>query len=131
MKREIKFRSAFYAFDGKFSHFSYWGFGVGDAFFTSPGQNNNCERKFEEQFTGLKDKNRKEIYEGDILKTYMKELAEEDKILCVKFSSGAFVIYNPLCCDICRDGYGCIGELGCWGEYEVIGNIHENTELLK
>ena len=75
------------------------------------------------QFTGLLDKNGKEIYEGDILLSPFKNhyLVEWDKE-AVRF---AFI------------GYGKIlvkGHYPVWQfikAYEVIGNIYENPELLK
>jgi uncharacterized phage protein (TIGR01671 family) len=76
----------------------------------------NCEDTFVMQFTGLTDKNGKEIYEGDIVKTTYNN-AE------VKFKDGMFGIkkYNS------RHGQSFTNSLEI---FEVIGNIYENPELL-
>jgi len=65
------------------------------------------------QFTGLKDNSGRKIFEGDI----MNELTDDEKhiwpVMWLKEKE--------------YSGW----EIGSWTECEVIGNIHENPELLK
>ncbi len=71
------------------------------------------------QFTGLKDKNGKEIYEGDIMSSSGVKLV-------VTFEDGKF------CFDNTGGSYGrdFIGQDRV-GRLEVIGNIYETPSLLK
>lgn len=86
-----------------------------------------------QQFTGLKDKTGKEIYEGDIL--YDSETDDEGNDISTQFE----VEYsNQLACYVIdnsykRDGSFYIGIIDYFGleNLEVVGNIYENPELLK
>ena len=140
MNREIKFR-------GKSLNTGLWSYG-------DLRQDNICKKTYIEyevdpetvgQYTGLKDKNGKEIYEGDILRFqvpdgtirhFVIEWADEDRIL------------RPLS-DFVPDGNPIRISGWCfnWNGYrlyptvidgvpdnevmEVVGNIHDNPELLK
>ena len=79
------------------------------------------------QFTGLHDKNGKEIYEGDIVKY---EADKESGIAIIEYWPGSFIFNwikqtTPSLSIINSAFY-----FGCHSELEVIGNIHENPELI-
>ncbi|MDD3926358.1 MAG: YopX family protein [bacterium] len=72
------------------------------------------------EFTGLHDKDGKEAYEGDVFK---RKFMDDSDIGVIKFKDGAFIvkwIKNTF-------SQGLIYHLP---EAEIIGNIHENPDLL-
>jgi len=72
------------------------------------------------QFTGLTDRNGKEIYEGDIVDRteHMKPSVMKNKPEVVKWN------------DKTASFDGLYANLWPWQEPEVIGNIYENPELV-
>ena len=81
------------------------------------------------QYTGLKDKNGKEIFEGDIL----KYIEDKIKYAMISFKDGMFTIHRSLGGEmLCSVGYfQILDERDIDREVQVIGNIYETPELLE
>jgi uncharacterized phage protein (TIGR01671 family) len=74
------------------------------------------------QFTGLTDKNDRNIFEGDIVKSITHFYSElKEMVTVVKFNE----VENDSFGEPFTVGYSLLGS-----EWEIIGNIHDNPELL-
>lgn len=76
------------------------------------------------QYTGLKDKNDKEIYEGDIVIANLKYFDIKNEKCKVIFKDGSFGIQYGYCDDYFKS-------FSAWDDFEVIGNIYTNPDLIK
>lgn len=112
VKREIKFR----AWDGKkiikpvaVDQYGRWSKNLVDDNWQSDGLM---------QYTGFKDKNGEDIYEGDILKartiTEIVEFMDGSFGICINKRTGFYRLYKEMA-----------------STFEIIGNIYQNPDLIK
>lgn len=135
MNRIIKFR----AWDTQLKIFSCSGYGAKT--FTSFVKRTNCPRYKIMQYTGLKDKNDVEICEDDIVKVNRLDSFSSWNKAIVMYSDihASFLLQytkeaGGILVDRSRikskDRKTIFGHTYEW-ELEIIGNIHENKELME
>lgn len=124
MKREILFR-------GKDKATNQWVYGDYthneglNTHYISRNVNNTSRKAWEVdpdtigQYTGLKDKNGNKIFEGDIVEFTNLDLPN----MVIRFDNGSFML--------CEDENSTYEELRMNYVVEVVGNIHDNPELIK
>ena len=126
MSRELKFRAWVY-YGEKLDKPNYSrDYGSLDRFFEDHSEN-DCDQCIE-QYTGLKDKNGKEIYEGDIVEQFVCGVKEFKGKKCGRRTVWQVRWNEEECCfELHYLGGSLFGDslMAKGEEYEVIGNIHE------
>lgn len=89
------------------------------------------------QYTGITDKNGNKIFEGDIIKTHYANANKSNFVERVEFEKGKFcAIYENDGCKIASIIFDGTPHLKYdksvyMDEVEVIGNVYDNSELLR
>lgn len=138
MKREIKFRAwdhqdeiMIYS-DDEFDNYFFEphnddgilrAYRIYDTYDSSGAPGRSIEEIEVMQYTGLKDKNGKEIYEGDIVKWDVNDITRTAPVYYDERQASFWMGRD-------KDSGHLV--LNDWmrGEFEIIGNIYENPELI-
>ncbi|WP_051996245.1 YopX family protein, partial [Lentilactobacillus farraginis] len=83
-----------------------------------------------DEFTGLKDRNGKEIYEGDILAWHSNIYRKQDWVGLVTYRGAGFAVQESGKARSTSGWLECASREGS-NIVEIIGNVHENPELLE
>lgn len=145
MNREIKFRA--YATDEKRMCYFETGFGWNDEYglwylpCASIKDNSFCDRPIQDnpnihlmQFTGHLDKNGKEVYEGDVVDYQFNYDDEKLKKKATRYKGFVGWCKAHAAFEISKtpdETHGFVFGAGDFCVLEVIGNIHENPELIQ
>lgn len=127
MDDRFNFRTPIYGADGKFKNFVYWNAESG---FPAVTCREGDVFKSPEQCTGLKDKNGRIIYEGDVLKWQIYGIYENDIYTAkVSWIKGSFWLEG---CNMRNSCFAySFSSSGGFKNKEIVGNIHENPKLLE
>lgn len=127
MNREIKFR-AWDKFNGQYWHSENYK-NLGDFFTKMQHLIDGGNNLIFEQYTGLEDKNGKEIYEGDVV-IYNRGVGNWTG---KRMETTHEIVFNEeVFAFVMKYGNSYIKLRKHWNYiYEVIGNIYENPELIK
>jgi uncharacterized phage protein (TIGR01671 family) len=110
---------------GSTPYFHYWGFGLPDM---GNGFTSALLHFESEQFTGLFDRDGREIYEGDIVKFSLHH-NNSSVIADVTFTECSFMVHYWKSKTV-ENWVSLPLNIEDQESVEVIGNIHENKELL-
>ena len=109
-------------------------YGVSMIYYTDEGKKNAVSPIREDvvllMYSSYSDKHSCLICDGDIIRK------DGVGIVAVKFNTGdGFVVYDPECCEVCKNGDGAIESLeffmvGAENKVEIIGNIYKNYNMI-